>query len=189
MSVVIIGGTGCKSQKKLAKEKEKKEAEAKSLQISRSTKELKDILNDDSMSLEQKKRAVDRIKSMNLGDAGVDNLINEIENKLASKKEKKTDVGATKKQRLNSYFSTVANSNNMNAANNNINATLGMFSSPDALVLIIISKSGDIVDYDRPTTIKKYLNYLKDKKSNHNTVHKVILDDNGKIKELELIKK
>jgi hypothetical protein len=69
-----------------------------------------------------------------------------------------------------------------------INDALGLFNSPDAPVLIIISKTGDIVDYDRPTTIKNYLNYLKDTKNNINKVEKIVYDDNGKIKELELLK-
>ena len=55
-------------------------------------------------------------------------------------------------------------------------------------MLIIISKEGKTVDYDRPTTIKNYLNYLKDTKNNINQVEKVLYDSNGKIKELELIK-
>ncbi len=193
MAVIIFGGSGCKSQKKLAKEKAKKEAEARVVQVSRSTKELNDILNDDSMTLEEKQRAVDRIKAMNLGDANVNGLISQIEDQLeaerAALKSSEGNSGGTRAQRLGSYFSAVANSNNINAANNNIEETLGMFSSPEALVLIIISKSGDVMDYDRPTTIKKYLNYLKDQKVNHNAIHKVILDSNGKIKELELIKK
>ena len=193
MAVVIIGGSGCKSQKKLAKEKAKKEAEARAVQVERATKELKGILNNDTMTLEEKQRAVNRIKSMNLSDANVNGLITQIEDQItaesASLKNAEDNSGGTREQRLNNYFGAVANSNNMNAANNNIEKTLGMFSSPDALVLIIISKSGDVVDYDKPTTIKKYLNYLKDQKANHNTIHKVILDDNGKIKELELIKK
>jgi hypothetical protein len=69
-----------------------------------------------------------------------------------------------------------------------INESLGLFSSPDAPVLIIISKSGSIVDYDRPTTIRNYLNYLKDTKNNINRVEKISYDDKGKIKELELYK-
>ena len=51
-----------------------------------------------------------------------------------------------------------------------------------------INKSGDIIDYDRPTTIKNYLNYLKDTKNDINRIDKIIYDDNGKIKELDLFK-
>jgi len=54
--------------------------------------------------------------------------------------------------------------------------------------LIIISKENNIVDYDRPTTIKDYLNYLKDTKNNINKVEKISYDNNGKIREMELLK-
>ena len=56
-------------------------------------------------------------------------------------------------------------------------------------VLIIISQSAGFNDYDRPTTIEKYLNYLKDQKVSRNSVHEIKYNANGKINELELIKK
>jgi hypothetical protein len=56
-------------------------------------------------------------------------------------------------------------------------------------VLIIISQAGGFNDYDRPTTIGKYLDYLKDQKVYTNTIEQVKYDSNGKITELELIKK
>ena len=43
-------------------------------------------------------------------------------------------------------------------------------------------------DYDRPTTIEKYLNYLKDRKAYKAEVENIVYDDYGKIKELELRK-
>ena len=46
-----------------------------------------------------------------------------------------------------------------------------------------------MVDYDKPTTIKRYLDFLKDQKVNRNNVDSYLLDQNGKIKELDLIKK
>ena len=56
-------------------------------------------------------------------------------------------------------------------------------------VLIIINQSAGFNDYDRPTTIEKYLNYLKDQKISPNKVHEIKYNANGKINELELIKK
>jgi hypothetical protein len=64
-----------------------------------------------------------------------------------------------------------------------------MFSSRDVPVLIIINQSGNLKDYDEPTTIGRYLNYLKDRKASPNAVHNLVKDANGKISELELIKK
>ena len=66
---------------------------------------------------------------------------------------------------------------------------MDQFASPDVPVLIIISQYGGINDYDRPATISKFLNYLKDKKQYKYTVESVKRDGLGKITELELIKK
>ena len=74
-------------------------------------------------------------------------------------------------------------------ANTRINETLKFFTSPDVPVLIIIYQEADIKDYDKPTTIKKYLEYLKDQQKNPNKVNDVKYNDNGKITELELLKK
>ena len=64
-----------------------------------------------------------------------------------------------------------------------------MFESPNVPVLIIISQNLGFNDYDRPTTIEKYLNYLKDQKISPNRVQEIKYNANGKINELELIKK
>ncbi len=77
----------------------------------------------------------------------------------------------------------------MGQANTLIDQGLRMFTTPNTPVLIIINKSGDIKDYDEPTTIQNYLNYLKDQKENTNTIFNVVQDSNGLIQELELIKR
>jgi hypothetical protein len=46
-----------------------------------------------------------------------------------------------------------------------------------------------MIDYDEPTTIRKYLEYLKDQKRINTEVKSLVMDDNGKIKEVELAKK
>lgn len=90
--------------------------------------------------------------------------------------------------RLNQYFEAISNSTNVTSANNSINEALTMFASPDALVLIVISESGGVKDYDRPTTIRDYLNYLKDQKKSINSISDIKTDASGKITELELRK-
>lgn len=90
--------------------------------------------------------------------------------------------------RLNEYFQAIANSSNATSANSSINEALSMFSSPDAPVLIVISEYNGQKDYDRPTTIGKYLNYLKDQKKNINAITDFKTDASGKITELELRK-
>lgn len=90
--------------------------------------------------------------------------------------------------RLSSYFDAIANSGNVTSANNSINEALTLFASPDTPVLIVISESNGQKDYDRPTTIRDYLNYLKDQKKNINKISDVQFDSSGKITELELTK-
>jgi hypothetical protein len=90
--------------------------------------------------------------------------------------------------RLNEYFDAIATSSNVTSANNSINEALGMFSSSETTVLIVISEYNGKKDYDRPTTISKYLNYLKDQKKNINAISNIKVDGSGKITELELRK-
>jgi hypothetical protein len=95
---------------------------------------------------------------------------------------------ATETARLNTYFASIANSGNVTSANKSINEALAMFESPSTPVLIVISEDDGAKDYDRPTTIEKYLNYLKDQKKNINEVTQVKVNTSGKITELELTK-
>ena len=99
--------------------------------------------------------------------------------------ESKTSTPALK---VDQYFSTISSSSNIASANASINEALALFASPQTPVFIVISDSGGIKDYDKPTTIKDYLNYLKDQKKNINSVLSVKTDGNGKITELELKK-
>ena len=90
--------------------------------------------------------------------------------------------------RLEGYFSAISNSNNTASANSSINEALTMFASPDAPVLIVIHEAGGQKDYDRPTTIKDYLNYLKDQKKKADRIGNLQFDPSGKITEVELVK-
>jgi hypothetical protein len=95
---------------------------------------------------------------------------------------------STPKAKLTQYFDAVSRASNSTSANNSINEALGMFASPDTPVLIVISESGGQKDYDRPTTIRNYLNYLKDQKTNVNKISNLQFDASGKITEVELKK-
>lgn len=90
---------------------------------------------------------------------------------------------------LAQYFDSISKSTNLNAANTSINEVLTMFVSPETPVLIVIGESNGQKDYDRPTTIISYLNYLKDQKKNNNTISNLQFDSSGKITEVELRKK
>jgi hypothetical protein len=168
--------------------------------VEQAKKNLMAIINDDgSMSLEEKERLLKETKAMNLNEPEILKMIQEAEEVIAAERAeaerlrkeaeaaKKAELSTTEK--LDKYFHEIANASSVDMANQKINEAVQMFASPQTPVLIIISREGDIVDYDRPTTIRKYLNYLKDQKKNINAIENVGTDENGKIVELELIKK
>lgn len=94
----------------------------------------------------------------------------------------------TKSQKLETYFRAISNAASVNAANGSISEALTMFSNPNAPLLIVIYRADGTTDYDEPTTIKKYLEYVKDTKNNKAVVEEMVMDDYGKIKELVLKK-
>jgi regulator of protease activity HflC (stomatin/prohibitin superfamily) len=106
----------------------------------------------------------------------------------AEERERANAKASTPAVRLGEYFAAISSSGNTASANSSINEALALFASPDTPVLIVISESGGQKDYDRPTTIKNYLNYLKDQKKNINAISDVKYDSSGKITELELKK-
>jgi hypothetical protein len=91
--------------------------------------------------------------------------------------------------KLENYFNSISQSSNVDAANRTINEALGMFSNQATPVLIVIHEENGIKDYDEPTTITKYLNYLKDTKKNLNFISDIRLDGSGRVTELELRRK
>ncbi|MEB2785113.1 nucleoid-structuring protein H-NS [Algoriphagus sp. E1-3-M2] len=91
--------------------------------------------------------------------------------------------------KLENYFNSVAAAGNSSIANQTIQEVLGMFSNQETPVLIVIHEENGIKDYDEPTIIKKYLEYLKDTKKNLNYISDIRMDANGKVSELELRRK
>lgn len=90
--------------------------------------------------------------------------------------------------KLEQYFNAIGSASSASSANSSINEALTLFSSPDTPVLIVISESGGQKDYDRPTTIQNYLNYLKDQKKRADKIGNLQFDSTGKITEVELVK-
>ena len=107
-----------------------------------------------------------------------------LEAEAAEKAAKKSDPY----MKLEQYFASIGSATSVASANSSINEALTLFASPDAPVLIVISESGGQKDYDRPTTIKDYLNYLKDQKKQADKLGKLQFDNSGKITEVELVK-
>lgn len=202
LTIAMGGTTSCKSKKKIAREQAAAEYAAR---VDQAKKDLTAILNDATdWSLSEKEARVATIKSWNLQDEEVVNLLDQVADKLA--RERADEVRKAEEERLkkaeeerlkskaNKYSSienillSIAAAPDVATANMKINQALQLFATPDAPVLIIISQAGGFNDYDRPTTIKRYLEYLKDHKIYNNSIEQVKYDASGKITELELIK-
>ena len=198
--ITLGGTTSCKSKKRLAREAAEAEYKAR---VAEATKDLTAILDDETMwTLEEKENRVKTIKDWNLQNAEVDDLLFQVEKKLAreraqadqkAEEERRAAEEAAKaklpKNMLESNLGKIAASSGTAQANNLIKETLELFENKDVPVLIIISQAGGFNDYDRPTTIENYLNYVKDQKVSRNRVANLKFNDNGKITEVELIKK
>ena len=195
--VTLGGTTSCKSKKKLAKEAA--EAEYKS-RVDQAVKDLNAILDDETLwTLEEKDARVQTIKDWNLQNAEVDDLLFQVEKKLARERAQKEEEERNKNEQqqqtqsanvtLEKNFVSIARAGSTSQANRLINETLGMFESKNVPVLIIIKQNQGFNDYDRPTTIENYLNYVKDQKKAAEKVNEIKYNANGKINELELIKK
>ena len=100
----------------------------------------------------------------------------------------KTYSPTTLEGKINEYFAAIANAPTTDAANAKITEAMSSFSNPNVPVLIIFYKSDGKESYDEPTTIIKYLNYLKDTKNNKATVEEIVKDSNGRVKEIVLRK-
>lgn len=199
---ISAGEFSCKSQKKIAAEQA---AAAEARKIAKAKADLEELLSDNSgLTLDEKESRLKVIKDLNIEDPEVKELIVKVEEKLAREREaliakERAERLAREREEalrkegeakgLDDYLGLIANSTNLATSNRYIGEALNLFASEDVPVLIIISKSGNIVDYDRPTTIRKYLEYVKDQKANRNKIENVVYDAEGKITELELIKK
>jgi hypothetical protein len=107
----------------------------------------------------------------------------------AEEEAKRKAAAATPAARLDQYFDAIAASGNVASANSSISEALTLFSSAQTPVLIVISEENGAKDYDKPTTIQDYLNYLKDQKKNLNAITDIKFDSAGKITEVELTRK
>ena len=201
--------TGCKKKKELAAAQA---AEAAKLaeDIKEATAILQGILDDETLDhVDENYAKLQKVKDMNLQDPGVLALIIETQEKLAKDKEayeakmEQERIEAEKlraeeaarmkiendKKMLNQHFEALTGQKDYDKANNIINNTMPMFAGDDVPVLVIIAEENGEKDYDKPTTIRKYLDYLKDRKAYKAEVETIKYDESGKITELELRKK
>ena len=210
LAVSILTNTGCRRKKKIAEERKRQEQLAqqqrdKQLEIWKL--ELDDIIRNPAQNmadLEAKERLLADIKSQvesqGIQDSELLNLIKQAELSIARDRDRLKpsvmeddandfrDITRLRNQ-LQDMFDNIANAGSVGLANTRIDRALELFSSNSTPVLIIISQAGSKNDYDRPTTIQKYLHYLKDQEKNPNIIDNIVLDGQGKIRELQLMKK
>ncbi len=202
----ITFSSSCKTSEKVVdKDKEKKEL------ITKTKITLNKLLSKEcTKTLEEKEKILKDIKTKNIEDAEVKVLIKKLETKISSEKEtikkkkeederirrekEKADAErrareAQPRYKLNKFFKEIINATDNKTAGIKINEALDLFVSESSNVLIIVGEDGDEIDYDKPTNIRKYLNYLKDQKKNLNKIEKIVFDKNKKIKTLVLRKK
>ncbi|MCD6090512.1 MAG: hypothetical protein J7J72_03360 [Bacteroidales bacterium] len=200
---VALGGSSCKSKKKIATEKATIELANK---IAQAKASLVDLLRDDNpKTYEEKVAELNRIKKLQLRDPQVEQLIDQvdtkqlaesqiIEKKRQEEKIRQETVNLKLKRQaeidnINAHFISIAQAANAMEANLRIQQTLTYYASPEVPVLLIIDIYGDNKkDYDKPTTILHYLNYLKDVKMYKRQIESIKFDVNHKIIEIELIK-
>jgi hypothetical protein len=204
MASITMGGlSSCKSKKKLAKEQAEAAYNAK---VQQAKKDLTAMLNGTTpWTLDEQFSRFNTIKSYNIDDQEVKDLIVKVGKKLNAEKaeaERKAEEERLRKQEeakkkaeqarfeaINTQFDAIAHAGSLDQANQLIRNTLQVFASPEVPVLIIIDQVDGVNDYDRPTTASRFLNYLKDRKAYNYTVESVKRNTEGKITELELLKK
>lgn len=164
LALVIISAFACQSKKKAM---QASNAAAEKAKIEREAADRKLLAEEQARKAEE------------------DKAKREAEQRL---KESESNNSNSPTVKLDQYFSAISSSSNVASANNSINEALTLFASPETPVFIVISDSGGIKDYDKPTTIKDYLNYMKDQKKNINSISNLKTDSQGKITELELRK-
>ena len=194
--LVSTGMPACKAKEKAA---QKEAAELLAKQTEQAKKDLISLLSDNNQkSLEEKERDLQAIKDLGLTDPEVLKLIEKVEAKLAAEREAQRNTsnnttGTTelqaKQRALGSALAAISGARSVEEANRKISETLKLFSSPDAPVLIVIAEENGQKDFDRPSTIKRYLEYLKDTGNAPDALSHLTMDGNGLISEVELIKR
>lgn len=164
--IILLTTVGCKSKKKAMEAQAAEKARMEQEAASRKQKE-------EQLKREEEQKRKEAEESSRL--------------EAAQKAASQNSTGTTH-VKLSSYFDAISSASTVTAANSSINEALTLFASPETPVLIVISEENGQKDYDKPTTIRNYLNYLKDQKKNSVTVSTLKVDDAGKITELELRK-
>lgn len=202
--LILITGLllpSCSTRNQLAKNEETAIKERKEL----AKKKLELLLTKNSMTLEEKEVELNEIKSWNIQDQEIDELIKKVEFNLINERRiveeeiekkrledeknenQKKHLNATK-EKLTSLFKKIATTKDSVLLAGYFQESIQMFDSEQVPVLIVINDSNGHKDYDRPTTIKRYLEFIKDQNKYSDRFLNILFDGNGKITELELLK-
>lgn len=194
-----VSFTGCKSKQKVTQNRSGSTTAGYEQRIEQAKRDLFTIINDQGgMGFDEKEYRLNAIKKQNFQDQEIKDLIvraEEVMSVLRTARDKKVQEDAEEQKQfvfrksILDGFKAVANANGFTEANMRISQTLKLYASGDVPLLIIISMENGVKDYDRPTTIKKYLEYLKDVRKFDKDIESFVLDRNEKITEIELIKK
>lgn len=196
--VFMASGTvACKSKKKVVETPSPvvEDNSAEEAQIAKVKAELQALLTDRVTPLEERERRLAEIKALNIQNAEVQALIRQVEDALRAERDRleaekrEQEAASDVKNKLGDLFQSISTASTPAQADAQINNALRLFASPQTPVLIVIHQANGQKDYDRPTDITKYVQYLKDTRQNFNEVSNIVYDANGKITELELIKR
>lgn len=204
-----FGAVSCKSKKKLAEEQAAKELAEKTTQVKGQLEKLMAKENSTLEEVAQDETLLNTIRGYNLEDSEVKMMIDKTQSKLDADKarikaaleaerlareaeeKRKAEEARVKEEMKDVYYyfdNIVGSGKDVNLANQLIGNALDLFQSPETVVLIEVYNDGTVVDYDKPTTAEKYLNYLKDVQKPTDRIKEYKKDANGKITELILTK-
>lgn len=200
MLLVVLMATGtvaCKGKKKVVETPSPvvEDNSAAEAQIAKVKAELQALLTDKVTPLEERERRLAEIKALNIQNAEIQALIRQVEDALRAERDRleaekrEQEAAADVKNKLGNLFQSISSATTPAQADAQINNALRLFASPQVPVLIVIHQANGQKDYDRPTDITRYVQYLKDTRQNFNEVSNIVYDANGKITELELIKR
>lgn len=191
----------CSTRNQLTKNEETTIKERKEI----AKKKLEFLLTKNSMTLEEKEGELNEIKTWNIQDQEIDELIKKVELNLINerriveeeiekkrledeKNEKQKNHLKTTKEKLSSLFKKIATTKDSVLIAGYFQESIQMFNSEQVPVLIVINNTNGLKDYDKPTTIKRYIEFIKDQNKYSDRFLNILFDENGKITELELLK-
>lgn len=192
--VALSFSQGCKPKQKVIKPVEEVVETGKTdAEISLAKNQLRRLLTDGNMSAAELATQLATIKASGHNNPEVLDLIKQVEARIANKKTAETEATknrsmGTSPDALLESFGAISQSADYDTANDVINGMLSRFESPDTPVLVIVAEDQGVKDYDKPTTIQKYLEYIKMQKRYETKVEEVVRNKDGKITRLVLRK-